>query len=255
MSRPQLSPRVQQIFEFISSYAAEHGYPPSVREIGSSVGLKSPSTVHMHLQTLEQKGFIKRTANKSRTIELVNTDGKTAANAAVTTTSATVAAVTANATVAGSSPAVLKGGQSSSSSHRNGSLIAIEQDLTRNTLQLPLVGRVAAGQPILAEENIEEMITVPTSLVGDACSFILRVHGDSMINAGIFDGDYIAVEQTPVAHNGEIVVALLDEGATVKTFYKEETHIRLQPENDSMEPIYATDVRIIGRVRALIRQF
>lgn len=223
MARSQLSPRVQQIFDFIFEYSQVHGYPPSVREIGSSVGLKSPSTVHMHLQTLEEKGLIRRIANKSRTIELVTNDipSKTAKKKKDT----------------------------------GGKVISIQQDLNKNTIQLPLVGRVAAGQPILAEENIEEMLTVPTSLVGDATSFFLRVSGDSMINAGIFDGDFIAVAQTPVAHNGEIVVALLGDSATVKTFYKEKTRIRLQPENDSMEPIYATNPEIIGRVTALIRQF
>lgn len=223
MARSQLSPRVQQIFDFIFEYSQVHGYPPSVREIGSSVGLKSPSTVHMHLQTLEEKGLIRRIANKSRTIELVTNDAPSKTT--------------------------------KKQKDIGGKVISIQQDLNKNTIQLPLVGRVAAGQPILAEENIEEMLTVPTSLVGDATSFFLRVSGDSMINAGIFDGDFIAVAQTPVAHNGEIVVALLGDSATVKTFYKEKTRIRLQPENDSMEPIYATNPEIIGRVTALIRQF
>lgn len=222
MTRPQLSPRVQQIFDFISSYASEHGYPPSVREIGSSVGLKSPSTVHMHLQTLEEKGLIKRIANKSRTIELVSESAQKPGN---------------------------------TNRSRQSDVIAIEQDLNRNTVRLPLVGRVAAGTPILAEENIEEMVTVPTSLVGDAASFLLRVTGASMINAGILDGDYVAIVQTPEAHNGEIVVALLGETATIKTFYKEKNRVRLQPENDTMEPIYAKDPKIVGRVSALIRRF
>lgn len=224
MIRSQLSPRVQQIFNYIYEYSQKHGYPPSVREIGSSVGLKSPSTVHMHLQTLEEKGLIRRIANKSRTIELVVNKGASKSSKAQKSPKPTRA-------------------------------ISIQQNLNTNTIVLPLVGRVAAGQPILAEENIEEMLTVPTSLVGDATSFLLRVSGDSMINAGIFDGDYIAVAQTPVAHNGEIVVALLEDSATVKTFYKEKTRIRLQPENDAMEPIYVTNPEIIGRVTALIRQF
>lgn len=222
MPRPQLSPRVQQIFDFISTYASQHGYPPSVREIGSSVGLKSPSTVHMHLQTLEEKGLIKRIANKSRTIELVSDATQKAS--------------------------------SEKAAHPN-NVIAIDQNLNSNTIKLPLIGRVAAGTPILAEENIEDVMTVPTSLVGDAASFLLRVAGNSMINAGILDGDYVAIVQTPDAHNGEIVVALLGESATVKTFYKEKNRVRLQPENYAMEPIYAKDPKIIGRVSALIRRF
>lgn len=222
MQRPQLSPRVQQIYDFISAYAATHGYPPSVREIGSSVGLKSPSTVHMHLQTLEEKGLIKRIANKSRTIELVPDVPKKTTKKKQT---------------------------------KLANIISIDQDLNHNAIQLPLVGRVAAGAPILAEENIEEMVTVPTSLVGDAASFLLRVTGNSMINAGILDGDYVAIVQTPDAHNGEIVVALLNETATIKTFYKEKNRVRLQPENDTMEPIYAKNPKIVGRVSALIRRF
>ena len=127
------------------------------------------------------------------------------------------------------------------------------QDVANNVISLPLVGRVAAGTPILAEQNVEESLSLPTSIVGDSSSFILRVRGESMINAGIFDGDYIVVKEQQDAHDGEIVVALIDDSATVKTFYRENDRIRLQPENDFMEPIYVKNPVILGRVTALIR--
>ncbi|MBQ6650104.1 MAG: repressor LexA, partial [Atopobiaceae bacterium] len=129
----------------------------------------------------------------------------------------------------------------------------VVEDLGANAISLPLVGRVAAGMPILAEQNIEENLVLPTSIVGDASSFVLRVHGDSMINAGIFNGDYIIVKEQQDAHNGEIVVALVGDSATVKTFYREKDRVRLQPENDAMQPIYVTDPVILGKVTALIR--
>lgn len=219
MTRPKLSHRVQMIYDYLVEYCHDHGYPPSVREIGDAVGLKSPSTVHMHLQTLEQKGLIRRTANKSRTIELVDCHGP-------------------------SHQAVEDGGAT---------LAQVDIDMDSSTLRLPLVGRVAAGVPILAEQNVEESFTLPTGIVGDNCSFMLRVKGDSMINAGIFDGDYLVVRETSDAVNGEIVVALVGDGATVKTFYRERDRCRLQPENDAMEPIYVENPRILGRVTALLR--
>ena len=132
-------------------------------------------------------------------------------------------------------------------------LVSPVQDPSSNEMHLPLVGRVAAGTPILAEQNVEETLTLPTSIVGDSSSFILRVRGESMINAGIFDGDYIVVKEQHDAHDGEIVVALIDDSATVKTFYREKDMVRLQPENDTMEPIYVKDPVILGRVTALIR--
>ena len=132
-------------------------------------------------------------------------------------------------------------------------IVTVQEDVDKNAITLPLVGRVAAGIPILAEQNVEETLTLPTSIVGDASSFILRVKGESMINAGIFDGDYIVVKEQHDAHDGEIVVALIDDSATVKTFYREKNRIRLQPENDSMSPIYADNPVILGRVTALIR--
>lgn len=218
MAKGQISKRQQQIYDFICSYAESHGYPPSVREIGSAVGLASPSTVHMHLKCLEDLGYISRDPNKPRTIEVTSDQHGDKVG------------------TSGSTP-----------------LASVVQDLDHNLISLPVVGRVAAGTPILAEQNIEENLSLPTSLVGDASSFILQVHGESMINAGIFDGDFIVVREQKDAHNGEIVVALIDDSATVKTFYREKGRIRLQPENDSMKPIYAVDPMILGRVTALIR--
>ena len=211
MAHGKLSKRQAAIYDYIRTYTEDHGYPPSVREIGSAVGLKSPSTVHMHLKALEELSLIRRDPKKPRTIDVT---------------------------------------KSQDDSPKLGTVV---EDLGANTISLPLVGRVAAGMPILAEQNIEENLVLPTSIVGDASSFVLRVHGDSMINAGIFNGDYIIVKEQQDAHNGEIVVALVGDSATVKTFYKEDGHIRLQPENDAMQPIYVTDPVILGKVTALIR--
>ena len=216
MARGKLGKRQLAIYDFIRSYSEEHGYPPSVREIGAAVGLASPSTVHMHLKVLEEHGLIKRDSKKPRTIEVM---GKQATEP-------------------------IEDGQA---------LASVAQDPGSNSISLPLVGRVAAGTPILAEQNVEETLTLPTSIVGDSSSFILRVRGDSMVNAGIFDGDYIVVKEQHEAHDGEIVVALLDDSATVKTFYREADRVRLQPENDLMEPIYVKDPVILGRVTALVR--
>lgn len=215
MPKEKITKRQQQAFDFICTFTAAHGYPPSVREIGSAIGLSSPSTVHSHLHKLEEAGYIKRDPNKPRTIEICE-DAKTRAK-------------------------------------QSPKLAEVKQDVNTNTVTLPLVGRVAAGLPILAEQNVEEVMTLPTNVVGDSSSFILRVRGESMINAGIFDGDYIVVREQHDAHNGEIVVALIEDSATVKTFYREKDRIRLQPENDTMEPIYATNPTILGRVTGLFR--
>lgn len=215
MARPKISKRQQSIYDFICAYTKSHGYPPSVREIGTAVGLASPSTVHMHLKTLEDRGYIHRDSKKPRTIEVV---------------------------------------EDRIANEGDGTALArVSEDVNNNTITLPLIGRVAAGIPILAEQNVEETLTLPTSIVGDASSFILRVHGTSMINAGIFDGDYIVVREQHDAHDGEIVVALLDDSATVKTFYREDGRVRLQPENDAMQPIYIQSPIILGRVSAVIR--
>ncbi len=215
MARGKLGKRQLAIYDFIRAYSDEHGYPPSVREIGAAVGLASPSTVHMHLKVLEEQGLIKRDSKKPRTIEVMRDD--------------------------------------QGSPEASQPLASVSQDVGANVIRLPLVGRVAAGVPILAEQNVEETLALPTSVVGDASSFVLRVRGESMINAGIFDGDYIVVKEQHDAHDGEIVVALIDDSATVKTFYRERDRVRLQPENDAMEPIYVENPVILGRVTALIR--
>ena len=201
-----LSKRQQQIYNFIESYIEQKGFGPTVREICEAVNLSSPSTVHVHLKTLEDKGYIVRDSLKSRSIALPHKEeAQTHGSAA-----------------------------------------------SENSISLPVVGRVAAGEPILAEQNIEN--TLPTELVGDSASFILSVHGDSMIEAGINDGDYVVVKEQQVANNGEIIVALIEDGATVKRFYKEADHIRLQPENSSMEPIIVRDCAIVGKVVAVMRR-
>ena len=201
-----LSKRQQQIYNFIESYIEQKGFGPTVREICEAVNLSSPSTVHVHLKTLEDKGYIVRDSLKSRSIALPHKE----------------------------------------ETQTHGSA-AYENSL-------PVVGRVAAGEPILAKQNIENTLTLPTELVGDSASFILSVHGDSMIEAGINDGDYVVVKEQQVANNGEIIVALIEDGATVKRFYKEADHIRLQPENSSMEPIIVRDCAIVGKVVAVMRR-
>lgn len=213
-AKRDLTKRQRQVLDFIRSWVAANPYPPTVREIGQGLSLSSPSTVQAHLKQLESKGYIKRGGSKSRSIELIDPeDGQTTSTAF----------------------------GSSGDEYDNG------------VVSLPLVGRVAAGQPILAEQNIEESIPLPVNLVGDSASFILKVRGDSMIDAGIFDGDYVVVREQRSADNGDIVVALIEDGATVKAFYKEEGRIRLQPRNESMEPIYARDVTVLGKVVALVR--
>lgn len=209
----KITKRQQQIYDYIRSYQEEKGYPPSVREMAAAVGLSSPSTVHAHLNALEERGLIKRDRTKPRAIEVFNEDGSSAK-------------------------------QNPGAETEN-----------RGSITLPLVGRVAAGMPILAEQNIEDTFTVPTEIATDASSFILEVHGESMINVGIYNGDYIIVREQHSATNGEIIVAMIDGEATVKTFYKEQGRVRLQPENDTMEPIYADNPTILGKVVALMRRF
>ncbi len=209
----KITKRQQEIYDFIKSYQREKGYPPSVREMASAVGLSSPSTVHAHLASLEEHGLIKRDKTKPRALELFNEDGSAV------------------------------------------KLANVEENPSRGTVTLPLVGRVAAGMPILAEQNVEDTFTLPAEIATDSSSFVLEVHGDSMVNAGIFNGDYIVVREQHSAMNGEIVVAMIDGSATVKTFYKERGRVRLQPENDAMEPIYAENPTILGKVVALMRRF
>lgn len=208
----KLTKRQKAVLDCIEDFIREKGYGPTVREICAILGLSSPSTVHVHLKALEEKGYIKRDPLKSRSISLVYPLEEEKKTPEVTV------------------PSFSK------------------------IVDVPLVGDVAAGTPILAEENITDTISLPTDIVGDNPSFILSVHGESMIEAGINDGDYVVVKEQPVADNGDIVVALIDDGATVKRFYKEKDHIRLQPENSSMEPIITTDCSIAGKVVAVFRR-
>ena len=214
-----LTDRQQQIWNFLIEYVDRHGYPPTVREIGEEVGLASPSTVHAHLANLERAGLLRRDPTKPRALELLGRERPSAAPAA---------------------PAEVE------------PVPARDDD----AITLPLLGDIAAGAPLLADQNIEEYLTFPRSTRGD---FLLRVRGDSMIEAGILDGDLVIVQKTQDARNGEIVVALAggDESAdeaTVKTFYREDGRIRLQPENASLEPIYADYVQILGRVVGVFRE-
>jgi len=193
-----------EILEYIKQEILDRGYPPAVREICEAVDLKSTSSVHAHLSTLEKNGYIRRDPTKPRAIEICDD---------------------------------------------NFQMVRTEM------VSLPVIGTVAAGQPILAEENIESYFPVPAEILPQGESFILKVKGDSMINAGIFSGDQIFVQSCNTARNGDTVVALVDDSATVKTFYKENGHIRLQPENDSMDPIIVEDCQILGKVYGVFRLF
>lgn len=226
MARDIISNRQRQVLEYIAEYSEINGYPPSVRDIGEHVGLASPSTVFTHLTSLENKGFIKKQKDSARAIIILPKGWQ----------------VLGRDAGEGSMPL---------------SLLADDADrlasFDQSAVELPLVGQVAAGQPILAEQNIDDYFALPKQVVGENGSFMLTIKGDSMIEAGINDGDYVVVRQQPTADNGDIVVALLGEDATVKTFYREKDSIRLQPQNASMEPIYSRDVQIVGKVVALLR--
>ena len=204
-----LTKRQQEIFDFIKRYAAEHGYPPTVRDIGKAVGLASSSTVHAHLANLERLGMLRRDPSKPRAIELLD--------------------------------------------RAMGSVTAPIKSVLGGESGLPLVGQVAAGQPILAEENIEDYIPVPSLAGGADGEYILRVRGESMVDAGMLEGDYVVVRPQDTADDGDIVVALVGEEATVKRFFRENDHVRLQPENQTMEPIRSKDVKVLGRVVGLFR--
>jgi repressor LexA len=210
-----LTKRQQEIFDFIKKYSANHGYPPTVRDIGKAVGLASSSTVHAHLANLEKLGILRRDPSKPRAIELLDR-----------------AASSVSGAVEGAVDNV--------------------RSLVRPT-GLPVVGQVAAGQPILAEENIEDYVEVPSEAGGADGEYVLRIRGESMRDAGILEGDYVVVRRQDDALDGEIVVALVGEEATVKRFFRENDHIRLQPENTEMEPIRSKDVRVLGRVVGLFR--
>lgn len=199
-----LTERQKAILEYIRNEIRQKGYPPSVREIGESVGLSSSSTVHGHLSQLEAKGYIRRDPSKPRAIEILQSDRT--------------------------------------------------PRITKEMVQVPILGRVSAGKPILATENVEDFFPMPQDFVRSEQVFMLSVRGESMIHAGIFDGDYVVVRQQSTAHNGDIIVALLGDEVTVKRFFKEKDYYRLQPENDFMEPILIKEVNVLGKVIAVIRK-
>ena len=204
MPSGRITPKQQEILDFLKQEILMKGYPPAVREICEAVHLKSTSSVHSHLETLEKNGYIRRDPTKPRAIEIMDDSFN---------------------------------------------YLRTETEIA----SIPVIGTVAAGQPLLAVENITDYFPFPANLLPNKETFILRVKGDSMINMGILDGDYIIVEQTNTAQNGEVIVALVDDSATVKRFYAEDGHFRLQPENDFMEPIIVDHVEILGKVIRLIR--
>ena len=202
MGQGKITAKQLEILKYIKECILKKGYPPAVREICEAVHLKSTSSVHSHLETLETNGYIRRDPTKPRAIEILDD----------------------------------------------------EFALTRREMvQVPMIGTVAAGQPILAQENIEDYFPIPANILPNANIYMLRVKGESMIDIGIFDGDQVIVEQTGTARNGEIVVALVEDSATVKRFFKENGHYRLQPENEAMEPIIVPEVEILGKVIGLLR--
>ncbi len=202
MAYGRITKKQTEILEYIKSQILNKGYPPSVRDICVAVNLKSTSSVHAHLESLEKNGYIRRDPTKPRTIEIIDDNFNLA---------------------------------------------------RREIINVPLVGQVAAGQPVLAVENITGYYPIPAEVMPSGNVFMLKVKGDSMVNAGIFDGDQIIVRQQSDASNGEIVVALVDDSSTVKRFYKENGHIRLQPENDFMDPIIVNECTILGKVVGLLR--
>ena len=204
MAYGKITDKQREVLEYMKKEILNKGYPPTVRDICEAVNLKSTSSVHSHLETLEKNGYIRRDPTKPRAIEIIDENF----------------------------------------------------NLTRREMvNVPIVGRVAAGEPILAVENIESYFPIPMEYMPNAESFMLKVKGESMINAGIFDGDNILVQKCDDARNGDMVVALVEDSATVKTFYKEGDHIRLQPENDTMDPIIVPDCQVLGKVFGVFRFF
>ena len=204
MAKGKISDKQREILEYMKEQILQKGYPPAVREICQAVNLKSTSSVHSHLETLEKNGYIRRDPTKPRAIEILDDDF----------------------------------------------------NLTRReVVNVPIIGQVAAGEPILAEQNIQDYFPIPAEMMPNAESFMLKVKGESMINAGILSGDTVLVQKQNTARNGDMVVALVDDSATVKTFYKEDGHFRLQPENDTMDPIIVEDCEILGKVFGVFRFF
>lgn len=204
MASGRITAKQEEILNYIKNEILERGFPPAVREICQAVNLKSTSSVHSHLESLEKNGYIRRDPTKPRAIEILDDSFNM---------------------------------------------------LRREMVNVPIVGTVAAGQPVLAQQNIDSYFPIPSEYMPNEQSFILRVKGESMINAGIMNGDCVLVKQQSSADNGDMVVALVEDSATVKTFYKENGHIRLQPENDTMAPIIVDDCQILGKVFGVFRFF
>lgn len=207
MNYEGLSEKQIKILKYIKDELTMKGYPPSIREICQAVGLSSTSSVHAHLNTLENKGYIKKGNNKRRAIELIDVDD-----------------------ICSNMP-------------------------KKEVINIPIIGTVTAGEPILAVENVEDTLPISIDFIGNNEPYVLKIKGDSMIDAGILNGDYVIVNSQNTAQNGDIVVALIGDEATVKTFYKEKDHIRLQPQNVSMEPILVKDTLILGVVKAVVRKY
>ena len=204
MATGKISEKQREILEYIKQEILQRGYPPAVREICEAVHLKSTSSVHSHLETLEKNGFIRRDPTKPRAIEILDDDFNLS---------------------------------------------------RREVVNVPVIGQVAAGEPILAEQNILDYFPIPVEFMPNAEAFMLKVKGESMVNAGIFNGDTVLVQRQSDAQNGDMVVALVDDSATVKTFYKEDGHYRLQPENDTMDPIIVDHCEVLGKVFGVFRFF
>jgi repressor LexA len=211
-----LKDREQKILNYMKNEIKAKGYPPTVREICAALGIKSTSTAHKDIANLVKQGYIRKDPSKPRALMVVDPEDA------------------------------------------NEHIQATESITSADVVEIPVVGRIAAGTPILADQNIEDSFPVPARFAGNGTNFMLTVRGESMIEAGIMDGDYILVEQQSTARNGEIVVAMVDgfeSEATVKTFYREADHIRLQPENSTMSPIIVKDVKILGKVKGVFRYF
>ena len=213
-TRAETNRKEKAILKFIETQVLENGYPPSVREIGKAIGLSSTATVHAYLEKLEKEGYIKKQDKKGRTLKII------------------------------------KGSNGEPITTNPGKDFYIQKEL----VNVPVIGKITAGQPILAVENVTDTFPIPIDFVGNSESFMLTVSGESMIEAGILDGDYIIIKKQDDARNGEIVVALIGEEATVKTFYKEKNYIRLQPENHTMDPIIVPDCKILGKVAGVFRK-
>ncbi len=221
-----LKDREKKILDYMLTEIRKKGYPPTVREMCSALGIKSTSTAHKDIASLEEKGYIRKDPSKPRAIEILDPGSNKPYN------------------------------DISSIKDQYSGLSGSNDEKSEKVVEIPLVGQIAAGTPILAEENVEDIFPVPARYVEKGNHFMLTVKGDSMVEAGIFNGDYILVRQQQTANNGDIVVAMIDgfeSEATVKTFYKENGHIRLQPENQSMSPIILNDVRILGLVKGVFR--